>query len=360
MVIDRAFWSRRRVFITGHTGFKGSWLSLWLHALGAEVSGFALPPDTAHNLFTLAGIGNLVRSTEGDIRDQTLLRNALRKAKPQMVFHLAAQPLVRRSYADPVQTFETNVLGTVYLLDAVRELNQDVATLVITSDKCYDNQDRPQGYRENDPMGGDDPYSASKGCAELVITAFRKSYFAAAELQLASARAGNVIGGGDWAEDRLIPDMVRAFGKGDNVVIRNPRAVRPWQHVLDCLYGYILLAQKLVVSGGEFARSWNFGPMPGDSRTVEEIVKAMADLWGHGARWSLDDLDQVYEAPFLALNSDLARARLNWRPQLGVDQALAWTVDWYRAHQRTPDLLQAVTLSQIQRHMALLEAQTIH
>ena len=325
------FWHGKRVFLTGHTGFKGSWLSLWLDALGAQVTGFALQPVTSPSLFEVAAIDTKIESKIGDIRDADRLRTEMRKASPDIVLHLAAQSLVRYSYSHPVETYQTNVLGTVNLLEAVRNCQSVRQVLVVTSDKCYQNQERETGYREDEAMGGYDPYSSSKGCAELVVSAYRQSFFAeTGSVAIASARAGNVIGGGDWAEDRLIPDMVRAFAKDETVTIRNPGAIRPWQHVLEALHGYLLLLECMHSEPARFAQAWNFGPADEDTRNVAAMVEKFVEHWGQG-HWKVEaDAQQLHEAGYLRLDCSKAMRELNWQPSLQLDEALAWVADWYR------------------------------
>jgi CDP-glucose 4,6-dehydratase len=329
LVIDREFWRGRRVFITGHTGFKGAWLTLWLSELGARVTGYSLPPPTDPSLFEAAGVARLVDSIEGDIRDLGKLRDAMVVAVPEVVFHLAAQALVRRSYAEPIETFSSNVMGTVNVLEALRACPSARAAVIVTSDKCYENRGLARGYVEDDPLGGHDPYSSSKACAEIVAAAYRRSFFDGGAA-IATARAGNVIGGGDWAEDRLVPDMVRAFLAGRAVRIRNPDATRPWQHVLDPLAGYLLLAERLCADGPRFAQAWNFGPGPEGSVTVRSVVEKIARQWGPGAHWELDAGEHPHEARVLALDPARARRELGWTPRLGFADSVAWTVDWYR------------------------------
>jgi len=338
-MIDAAFWRGRRVFLTGHTGFKGSWLCLWLHRLGAEVTGYALEPPTQPSLFDVAGIGELVHSIHGDVRDAAVLRRALDEARPEIVIHMAAQPLVRDSYLEPVLTYGTNVMGTVHLLEACRHSDTVRAIVNVTSDKCYENREWVWGYREHEPMGGYDPYSSSKGCAELVTAAYRNSYFNPERYRdhgvaLASARAGNVIGGGDWARDRLISDCVRALLAGEPIVIRNPACIRPWQHVLEPLSGYLLLAQKLVTGGARYAEGWNFGPEESDARPVEWLVQTLCRRWGHDASYVVDAGEHPHEARYLKLDCSKARALLGWRPRWRLARTLDTIVDWTRAYQQ--------------------------
>ena len=330
-MVDRQFWNKKQVFVTGHTGFKGGWLSAWLLEMGAEVSGYALKPDTDPCFFHLCGLGDRVRSVIADIRDANALKRAIQESQPEIVFHLAAQPLVRRSYQDPVETFSTNVMGTVNLLDAVRRAPSVRAVIVVTSDKCYESKDTDGGYKEDDPMGGHDPYSASKGCAELVTTAYRRSYFAdtSSPVAVASVRAGNVIGGGDWGEDRLVPDAVRALQQNQPLVVRNPEAVRPWQHVLEPLAGYLMLAERLYREKDPWAGAWNFGPRVQDAVPVATLANMVFRLWGKGG-WQTDtDQNQPHETQYLALDSSKARHTLGWRPQLSLEEAVGLTVSWY-------------------------------
>ncbi len=344
--MSRSFWKGKRVLVTGHTGFKGGWLAIWLEQLGADVTGYALEPPTEPSLFDAAGLDGELRSEIADIRDLDRLQGVIRDAAPEIIFHMAAQALVRRSYADPVETFGSNVMGTVNLLEAARHGGDTRVVVNVTSDKCYENQDRDEGYREDEPMGGHDPYSSSKGCAELVTSAYRRSFYSDGPL-LASVRAGNVIGGGDWAEDRLIPDLVRSFLEKKAVPIRNPAAIRPWQHVLDPLSGYLLLAERLFEDGDAWAEGWNFGPDESDAKPVEWLADKACELWGPPAQWALDGGEQPHEARLLRLNTDKARERLGWRPRVELEQALQWTIDWYRGFERGDDAL-ALTQSQIE------------
>ena len=329
-------WNGKRVFLTGHTGFKGGWMALWLQSQGCELCGYALRPPTTTNLFEDASVDRDMRSVMGDVQDAGLLRATLAEFRPEVVIHLAAQPLVRRSYRDPLGTFATNVMGTANLLEAVRHTDSVRAVVVITSDKCYENREWDWSYREIDRLGGYEPYSTSKACAELIVSAYRNSFFNPADYQshgvaLASVRAGNVIGGGDWAEDRLVPDIMRAFAAGHPVRIRKPRAIRPWQHVLEPLRGYLAVAESLYENGIRDGESWNFGPDPADAQPVEWVLRELAAAWGGGARWELENGSQPHEAQNLNLDCSKAAARLRWRPQLRLRQALGITVDWYRA-----------------------------
>lgn len=349
------FWQGKRVFVTGHTGFKGSWLSLWLQSLGAQVTGYSLKPPTDPSLFEVARIAQGMTSVEGDIRDRQSFGDAMHAARPEIVIHMAAQPLVRYSYQSPVETYETNVMGTVNLLESVRRTPGVRAVINVTSDKCYENKEWLWGYREIDSMGGYDPYSSSKGCAELVASAYRRSYFNPEQylehgVALASVRAGNVIGGGDWAPDRLIPDFMRAIQANQPIHIRSPHAVRPWQHVLEPLGGYLLLAERLYSEGISYAEGWNFGPADSDAKPVQWIVEKLTSAWGDGARWELDSRPQPHEATYLKLDCSKASARLNWHPKWSLDQALAAIIDWHRAHIAGQDM-RTVSLQQIRTYL---------
>lgn len=328
-------WQGRRVFLTGHTGFKGGWLALWLARLGAQIRGYALEPATEPDLFRVAGVGTVLEDIRGDVLDRARLESAMQDFAPEVVFHLAAQPLVRRSYADPLGTYATNVMGTAHVLEAVRKTSSVRAVVCVTTDKCYENREWVWPYRETDALGGHDPYSSSKACAEIVSAAYRNSFFSAGrpeepKVALATARAGNVIGGGDWSEDRLIPDLIRGFQAGKPVLIRRPSAIRPWQHVLEPLHGYILLAEKLMAGGTQFATAFNFGPGDDGAWTVEQVADRSAALWGEGARWVQDGESGVHEAGTLRLDASRARAELGWQAILGIGEALDWTVRWYR------------------------------
>ncbi len=332
-----SFWSGKRVFLTGHTGFKGGWLALWLTKQGAIVTGYALDPSTAPSLHVLTAASAAANSVIADIRDLERLREAMRASNPEVVFHLAAQPLVRRSYVNPVETYSTNVMGTVNLLEAVRSCDAVRSVVIVTSDKCYENREWAWGYRENEPMGGYDPYSNSKGCAELVAASYRSSFFNEERysqhgVALATARAGNVIGGGDWSEDRLVPDLLRAFGENHVAEIRNPFAIRPWQHVLEPLRGYMMLAEKLYIDGPDWAQAWNFGPNDSDARPVSWIADQLTGLWGTGAQWRTEaNAEQPHEANWLKLDCSKAHQTLGWIPRWDLRRSLGAIVDWQRA-----------------------------
>jgi len=364
LAVNQAFWKGKRVLLTGHTGFKGSWLSLWLQSMGAEVIGYALAPSTSPSLFEVAEVSKGMTSLVGDIRDLEHLRTVFTKYQPEIVIHMAAQALVRYSYIEPVETYSTNVMGTVNLLEAVRSTGSVKAVVNVTSDKCYENREWAWGYRENEPMGGFDPYSNSKGCSELVSAAYRSSFFNPSQhaqhgVALATARAGNVIGGGDWARDRLIPDILAAFETGQQVAIRNPHATRPWQHVLEPLRGYLTLAEHLYTDGPSFAEGWNFGPHSDDAKPVEWIVQQLAERWKQGASWQVDAGEHPHEANYLKLDISKAAQRLHWHPVLRLDSALGLIVDWARARQNGSDM-RAITQQQIADYQALALATTPH
>lgn len=354
------FWRNKRVLVTGHTGFKGSWLALWLESLGAKVSGFALEPPTEPSLFELAGLADTIDSTIADIRDRNAVSDVIARVDPEIVIHMAAQPIVRTSHIEPVETYDTNIMGTVHLLDAVRGSKSVKAVVCITSDKCYQNNEWDWGYREDDRLGGKDPYSSSKACAEIVIAAMGRSFFnpdnyADHGVAIASVRAGNVIGGGDWAADRLIPDTMRAFMDGKAVVIRNPISTRPWQHVLEPLHGYLTVAERLWNHGPEYAKAWNFGPAEDDAKPVQWIVDKATQLWGQDASWHLDEAVNLKEDTFLQLDCSRAHKHLGWQPVLRLDSALDWIVEWFKAY-RDGENVGTVTLAQIARYEKLLAA----
>jgi len=337
--LPTAFWTGKRVLVTGHTGFKGGWLTLWLARLGAKVSGVALAPKAQPNLFEAVGLERHCRHAVVDILDRQALGESVREARPEIVFHLAAQALVRESYQHPVETYATNVMGTVHVLEAARQVGTVKAIVNVTTDKCYENREWVWGYREDEPMGGYDPYSSSKGCSELVTSAYRRSFMREAGIALASARAGNVIGGGDWATDRLIPDLLRAFAKGEPALIRYPLAIRPWQHVLEPLSGYLTLARHLYEDGQAFAEAWNFSPAEEDARPVHWIADYLTQAWGEGAGWIQDGGAHPHEANYLKLDSSKARARLGWRPRWSLPVALDRIVVWQRAYLDGADLV---------------------
>jgi CDP-glucose 4,6-dehydratase len=357
--VEPAFWNGKRVFLTGHTGFKGSWLSLWLTSMGAHVTGYALAPNTLPNLYDVLDIGSVVHFSHiADIRNIIELNNAITIAQPEIVIHMAAQPLVRYSYTNPVETYATNVMGTVHVLECIRKLGCVRASVVVTTDKCYENKEWVWGYRENEPMGGYDPYSNSKGCAELVTSAFRQSYFpdnlySEHQHALASARAGNVIGGGDWSEDRLIPDALKAFEAGEALMIRNPMATRPWQHVLEPLSGYLILAQSLYTAGTKFAGAWNFGPREGDARPVQEVVNLLIEKSPVGAGWQQDQGEQPHEAHSLKLDCSKANQFLGWHPKWSLETAIQHIADWQSAFLSKRDMRE-ISLKQINAYQSTL------
>lgn len=346
------FWKHRKVFITGHTGFKGSWLSLWLQSLGADLTGYALAPPTTPNLFTLTGVPNGMKHIVGDIRDFDFLKTSLQAAEPEIVIHMAAQPLVRYSYKEPIETYATNVMGTVHLLEAIRQTSSIKTVINVTTDKCYENKEWHWGYRENDRLGGYDPYSNSKACAELVTSAYRSSWFNSSTIGLASVRAGNVIGGGDWAEDRLIPDIIRACMRDESVLIRNPHALRPWQHVLEPLRGYLLLAEQLYHSPQHFAEGWNFGSREDDIKPVSWIADFITQQWSATSNWTLDKNAHAHEATYLSLDCAKAKSKLGWQPRWDLKKGLEETIHWYKAYQASENM-RDVTLTQIQNYVEI-------
>jgi CDP-glucose 4,6-dehydratase len=345
--MNRDFWKNKKVFITGHTGFKGSWLSILLQHYGAELRGFSLPSNTSNNLFGIANVADGMDSIIGDIRDLDCLKKSIVEFAPDVVIHMAAQPLVRLSYKDPVDTYSTNVMGTVNLLESVRFTSSVKAVVNVTTDKCYENNEWVWGYRENEPMGGYDPYSNSKGCSELVTSAYRRSFFGCdSGVSLASARAGNVIGGGDWSDDRLIPDALKAFEENLPVTIRNPLAIRPWQHVLEPIAGYLTLAENLYTHGDAFAEGWNFGPKDNDVKPVGEIMDYLVQHWRNPATWIVDENEQPHEAQFLKLDISKALSRLTWEPKWNLTEALDNVIQWHEAWLDGSNM-QCVTLNQI-------------
>lgn len=350
------FWKGKRVLITGHTGFKGSWMTMWLKLLGAKVIGYALAPPSEPSLFELADVGDEIDDIRGDVRDLTKLSQLIADRQPEIVIHMAAQSLVRPSYSEPVETYATNVMGTVHLLEAIRKHPAGVrAVLVITSDKCYENREWDRGYREEDAMGGYDPYSSSKGCAELVTASYRRSFFQDTEgaIALASARAGNVIGGGDWAIDRLMTDVMTSYIEGGTAIIRNPAAVRPWQHVLEPVYGYLLLCERLWENGRSYAEGWNFGPKATDTKPVSWIVERLSEYTNGQFKWEHDGTVQPHEAKLLALDATKAAERLQWMQRLSLDETLQWVVEWYRAYKDGEDV-GAITQAQINKYQFMV------
>lgn len=356
--MNSEFWRGKCVLLSGHTGFKGSWLSLWLQSMGAKVVGYALAPPKTPNMFEIADVAQGMSSIIGDIRDMTMLQSVFTDFKPEIVIHMAAQPLVLYSYHNPVETYATNVMGTVNMLECVRHTPTIRSVVVVTTDKCYENKEWVWGYRENEPMGGFDPYSNSKGCAELVTAAYRSSYFNSNKyskhgVSLASARAGNVIGGGDWSQDRLIPDILSAFEQGQAVEIRSPHAIRPWQHVMEPLRGYLTLAEKLFEHGSNYSEGWNFGPRDEDVKPVSWIVEEMANQWGQEAKWKIDDGIHPHEAHYLKLDISKARSLLNWHPVLSLKESLALTVDWAK-QLRIGASMREVTFTQLDNYQLLI------
>jgi CDP-glucose 4,6-dehydratase len=351
--VNREFWRGRRVLITGHTGFKGSWLTLWLKLAGATITGFSLEPPTRPSLFEDAAVGEGIDSITGDVRDLAAVRAAVSAARPEVVIHMAAQSLVRPSYEDPVGTYATNVMGTVHLLESIREVDSVRVVVIVTSDKCYDNREWVWPYREEDPMGGRDPYSSSKGCAELLTAAYRSSFFSSPGApRVVSVRAGNVVGGGDWAKDRLVPDLIRTFAAGEPALIRNPDATRPWQFVLDPLNGYLRVAEALF-DNDDLPGAWNFGPPAEESRAVRWVADQMASLWGDSASWTLARGEHPHESFTLTLDSARARTVLGWKPLLDVASAIEWTAAWYRGWRRDPTSARAITREQIENFAAI-------
>lgn len=353
MLVNSADWKGRRILVTGHTGFKGGWLSLWLAELGAEVTGLSLPAPTDPSFFVQSRLAELIHHIEGDVRDFETVAKVIRDTRPEVVMHLAAQPLVRYSYANPVETYATNVMGTVHVLEACRQVESVRAVVCVTTDKCYENREWVWPYRESDPMGGYDPYSSSKGAAELAIAAYRRSYPNGPKI--ASVRAGNVIGGGDWALDRLVPDIVRAMLQGERPEIRNPGSVRPWQHVLEALGGYLMIAQKLLEGRDEAATAWNFGPADDDAQPVQWIVERMLQTWGSNLDWDKPAGPQPHEAVLLRLDCSKARLELGWRPQLRLQEALAKVVEWHKEVAQTGEA-RRISLEQIAEYSARLRA----
>jgi CDP-glucose 4,6-dehydratase len=336
--VSADFWNKKKVFLTGHTGFKGGWLSLWLSKMGAEVTGYALNPNTTQNLFQILDIKSVIHSsTIDDIRNVIALERAILMAKPDIFIHMAAQPLVRYSYSNPIETFSTNIMGTVNVLEAIRKSESIRATVIITSDKCYENLGLSRGYREDDHMGGFDPYSCSKGCVELIVSTYRNSFNFNLN-SIATARAGNVIGGGDWSEDRLIVDAIKSFERNTPLMVRNPLSIRPWQHVLEPLSGYLLLAQALYENGNAFSSGWNFGPHESDARTVQEVIKVLSREWGQDLKWQVEEGKMVHEANLLKLDISKAKSELHWGPRWDLETAIKKTVEWHQAYTNGIDI----------------------
>jgi CDP-glucose 4,6-dehydratase len=347
---DSAFWRGKKVFLTGHTGFKGGWTALVLESFGAKVKGYSLPAPSEPSLFQEAGIEKSLQHQIGDIRDLETLRKSLAEFQPEIVLHMAAQPLVRESYVNPLETFSTNVMGTAHILEAIRTTKSVRSVVIVTTDKCYENREWLWPYREDEAMGGKDPYSSSKGCAELVTSSYRFSFFQNKGDQstyIATARAGNVVGGGDWAKDRLVPDLIRTFMKGESQRIRSPKAIRPWQHVLEPISGYLLLAEKLFTEGKKYAEAWNFGPQESDTREVSYVVDQLVKLWGPPAKWELDGDEHPHEASLLKLDISKAKHLLEWKPKWHIDQCLDLTAGWYKAYYKNPKAARALCLEQI-------------
>ncbi len=354
--VDKAFWNGKRVFLTGHTGFKGSWLSVWLVSMGARVTGFSLPPNTEPSLFKILGVEHQVdTSVQGNINDLDSLSKAIRASAAEIVIHMAAQPLVRYGYANPLETYTTNVLGTAHVLEVVRQMPDVRAVLVVTTDKCYENKEQGEQFQELDPLGGYDPYSSSKACAELVTSAYRQSYFTAKKdggyTAIATARAGNVIGGGDWSSDRLIPDAIRAFNRNESVTIRNPQAIRPWQHVIEPLSGYLLLLENLYRHGNQFASAWNFGPQDSDTRSVSSVIELMATRWHKPASWTLIGTEQPHEAQLLRLDCSKAHDKLRWHQRWSLEVTIEKIAAWHQSHDEQKDMLE-ISLAQIEQYQA--------
>jgi CDP-glucose 4,6-dehydratase len=339
MTVD--FWKNKKVLVTGHTGFKGSWLTIWLKKLGAEVIGFSKSIPTNPNLFEIGNVENGIISIFGDVRDHERLKQVIIKHKPEIIFHLAAQSLVIKSYEDPIETYSTNIMGTVNLLDIIKENRESKVIINVTSDKCYENKETLEGYTENDPMGGYDPYSSSKGCAELITSSFRDSFFNSKDsrnnVALASVRAGNVIGGGDWAENRLIPDIIKGISNNNSVKIRNPSSLRPWQHVLDPLNGYMLLAEKMWDDKNKYAEGWNFGPDKSEIKPVSWIIERFDEMWKTQINWEIEKIN-LHEARHLILDCHKAKTKLGWQTKLNIEQALKWTIDWYKKNLDKTDM----------------------
>lgn len=356
-MLNEKFWRDKKVFITGHTGFKGGWLSLWLTKMGAKVKGYSLSPSTNPSLFDILNLKDLFDSEINDIRDQGKLSKSIHDFAPDLIFHMAAQPLVRLSYINPVETFETNVIGTANLLEASRKSQSIKSVIIITTDKCYKNDGRSNGYNEDDPMGGRDPYSSSKGCAELVTSSYRDSYFDNLDISLSSVRAGNVIGGGDWSQDRLIPDILNSFSNGNEVILRNPDSTRPWQYVLEPLRGYLYLAEKMEEDPKHFASSYNFGPNQQDVKSVRWIADKMSENWPK-SKWVKDTADNPHEEKYLSLEISKAESLLNWIPIMNIESTLNNIIDWHNSFNQNSTSMQEYSLNEIHRYEKLLNKNT--
>lgn len=355
--MNNHFWHNKKVFITGHTGFKGSWLVMTLAKLGAQITGYSLAPNTSPNLYSLCKVEELLeKSYIADIRDQKKIESAIEESCPDIIFHMAAQPLVRESYLAPRETFEVNIMGTINILEAARKVKNLKALINITTDKVYDNKEWHWGYRENEPLGGHDPYSSSKACSELVTQAYRNSFFEVNDgvnnLALASVRAGNVIGGGDWAKDRLIPDCLTSLLSNKEIIVRNPSSVRPWQHVLEPLSGYMMLAEKLYLEGAKYASAWNFGPADTDAKPVDWIVKKLCETWGSDAKYVINDSQQPHEATYLKLDCSKANTELNWNSKWNIQNTLIKIVEWTKAYENNSDMRE-MTYNQIEEYFSM-------
>lgn len=351
MEIDKSFWKGRSVFLTGHTGFKGSWLALWLTEMGANVYGYSLKAPTNPNLFKIINLEKKIkRSTKGDIRDISKLKKSIKFAKPSIIFHMAAQPLVKQSYYDPLETFTTNLIGTINLFEVARNVETIEAIINITTDKCYENKEHKQPYHEKDRLGGYDPYSSSKACSEIATSTYRNSFLSKSGIKLASVRAGNVIGGGDWATDRLIPDFFRSIENNNLLLVRSPKAVRPWQHVLDPLSGYLMLAEKLVIKGHNFAEAWNFGPNHNDNKTVKWVLNRFSKQFSN-SKWETESEDQLHEANLLKLDISKAKSKLGWIPRWSLETAIDNTIKWYQAYKENKNMID-FSIKQIKAHQS--------
>ena len=353
--MNKEFWNQKKVLLTGHTGFKGSWMALWLQSMAAKVVGISLQPHTNPSLYETLGLEQNMVSITGDVRDLSLLSSVIGNYKPEIIFHFAAQSLVRASYSDPIGTYSTNVMGTANVLEATRNSNSTKAVVIVTSDKCYENREWVWGYREIDPMGGHDPYSSSKGCAELVTAAYIRSFFSAGKCTcaVASVRAGNVIGGGDWSKDRLIPDIMKSIMEGTPVLIRSPQSIRPWQHVLEALRGYLALAEKLWYYGGQYSGGWNFGPDANDTKTVEWIVDFITKQWGNGAKWITDTNEKPHEAAYLKLDCSKSNQILGWWPMIDIKRTIQWIIEWYKAFNNRQNMREK-TLEEIRQYESII------